>query len=263
MKGKTISFIRSKNFKGLFVHIFKKYIINSIGLSLYSFIIPPIANFLTAASREIRINGLTEKLHPSDITDHLPTLFCEVVKARPKLVVELGTRGGDSTKALLKASCLVGAEMLSVDIDDCSTVMENSEFKSNWHFIQANDIIFAGEFQEWCKKNNFPESIDILFIDSSHKYDHTLHEIQAWFPFLSKKSKVIFHDTNMGAYFKHKNGRIAKGWDNRRGVIRAIEETLGRSYDETNPFIDWHGGWLVEHVPYSSGLTILTRANDG
>src|SRR5476651_2065618 len=39
----------------------------------------------------------------SDIHDHLGAIFAETVRSRPKLIVELGTRGGLSTRALLAA----------------------------------------------------------------------------------------------------------------------------------------------------------------
>jgi hypothetical protein len=263
VKGKTISLIQSKDFKGLVKYIYRKRIVNGLGLSLNSLIVPRIMRFLSPISRPTRINGLFEELPPSDITDHLPTLFCEVLKVAPSLVVELGTRGGESTKALLRAASIAGANMLSVDLSDCSKVVDASEFNKVWRFVQADDLVFAGEFKDWCSENDFPLSIDVLFIDTSHQYEHTRHEIQAWFPLLSGKGKVIFHDTNMGNYFTRKDGRILKGWDNQRGVIRAIEETIGRSYDETIPFIDWHGGWLIEHHAHSNGLTILTRVNHG
>lgn len=263
MKGKTISLIQSKDFKGLFKHIIKKHIVDSLGLSIGCFIIPPITRFLTPISRDTRVHDLFEKLEPSDITDHLPTLYCEVLKSAPELVVELGTRGGDSTRALLKAASVSGAKMLSVDIDDCGEVVNTSEFRSIWRFVQADDVAFAGEFKSWCVENDFPSSLDVLFIDTSHEYEHTLREIQAWFPLLSETGKVVFHDTHMGNYFTRKNGSIVKGWDNQRGVIRAIEETLGRSYDETVPFIDMHNGWLIEHQAHSNGLTIMTRVKHG
>lgn len=263
MKGKTFAFIQSKDFKGLFEHIFRKHIVNGMGLSLWSFVVPPITRFLTPVSRKTMTHGLIDELDPSDITDHLPTLFCEVMKSSPALVVELGTRGGDSTKALLKATSISGAKMLSVDIDDCSAVVDASEFKAIWKFVKADDVGFAAEFGNWCEENDFPGIVDVLFIDTSHEYEHTRSEIQAWLPLLSEKGKVMFHDTHMGNYYKRKNGCIVKGWDNQRGVIRAIEETLGRTYDETVPFVDVHGGWLVEHHAHSNGLTVLTRVTHG
>lgn len=259
MKGKTISLIRSKDFKGLIKYLFRKHVIDSMGLSLASFIFPPLVRFLAPTTQDTRIHGLFEMIDQTDITDHLPVIFSEAIKSRPSLMVELGTRGGDSTKVLLRAASITMAKMLSVDIEDCSHVVNDSFFKDNWRFVQADDVVFAGEFKNWCLKNGFPASIDLLFIDTSHEYEHTIREINAWFPLLSARCKVILHDTNMRRYFKHKSGRIVLGWDNKRGVIRAIEETLGRSYNEAVPFIDLHEDWLIEHHPHSNGLTILTR----
>ena len=49
----------------------------------------------------------------SDISDHLSELFYEVVNAQPRLIVELGTRGGESTRALLSAAQVLDARVLS------------------------------------------------------------------------------------------------------------------------------------------------------
>lgn len=261
MKGKTIAFIQAGDYKGFFKHLYKKHIIDSLCLGTYSYLVPKLNRHLAPVTQSTRINGLFEELEPSDISDHLPVLFTEVVKSFPSLVVELGTRGGDSTKALLEGARLSKARMLSVDIDDCSHAVNISNYKEMWKFVQADDVEFAGKFVNWCKENDYPSSIDVLFIDTSHEYDHTVRELRAWLPLLSDKGKVLFHDTNMGTYFKRKNGVVVKGWDNHRGVIRAIEEILNRSFDEKTPFIDRVDGWLVEHQPYSNGLTILTRVN--
>src|SRR5437764_5693150 len=87
----------------------------------------------------------------SDISDHLPTIFSEIVAASPKLIVELGTRGGESTKTILAAAKHSSATVLSIDINDCSGVDIAADFKSSWHFVQADDIVFEKDsFQRWC-----------------------------------------------------------------------------------------------------------------
>jgi cephalosporin hydroxylase len=263
MQGKTIAYIQNKDIKGLVSHLFRKHIINSLGLALASFLVPPVARLLSPACRETVTNGLFDRPEPSDITDHLPALFCEVLKATPKLVVELGTRGGDSTKAILSAASRSGAKVLSVDVDDCSSVVSASEFREIWSFVQADDVAFAGSFKSWCESNGFPSIIDVLFIDTSHEYEHTVQEIEAWFPLLAENATVIFHDTCMGNYFQRKDGSIAIGWDNQRGVIRAIEEKLDRSFDESVSFVDLCGEWLIDHRPYSNGFTIMSRVSHG
>jgi hypothetical protein len=40
------------------------------------------------------------------------------------------------------------------------------------------------------------------------------------------------------------------GWNNRRGVIRAIEEEFGRAWDEESQFVDVAAGFLVRHPPW-------------
>ena len=128
-----------------------------------------------------------------------------------------------------------------------------------WHFVRKEDVMFASEFAEWCKANrtNFP--IDVLFIDTSHLFEHTLKEFQSWFPFLAANAKVILHDTNMNVLYRRRNGTMGVAWNNDRGVIRALEVFLGRKFDETTDFIDYHKGWLIKHYHHSLGLTILQR----
>jgi hypothetical protein len=78
----------------------------------------------------------------------------------------------------------------------------------------VDDIAFAQEFKCFCEVNIIKPQIDILFIDTSHLYVHTVQEIQSWFPFLTLHSKVIFHDTKMKELFHRKNGSTGYGWNN-------------------------------------------------
>jgi cephalosporin hydroxylase len=99
----------------------------------------------------------------------------------------------------------------------------------------------------------------VILIDTSHEYSHTRAEIAVWAPRLSAGGVLLFHDTNLDAWFRRLDGKIEPGWDNARGVIRAIEELVGRSYDERTFFVDRAGGYAVRHVPWSSGFTILRK----
>ena len=53
----------------------------------------------------------------SDVSDHLSRLYSEAMLIRPKLIVELGTRGGESTLALLVAAQRSEAVLVSVDAE--------------------------------------------------------------------------------------------------------------------------------------------------
>lgn len=195
----------------------------------------------------------------SDINDHLATLFVETLAARPKLIVELGVRGGESTFAFERAAALTGATLVSVDIEDCA---EASNYPG-WMFVKSDDVAFAARFPDWCRERGLPPEVDVLFIDSSHLYDHTVREIDSWFPKLSPRAKVFFHDTNLRELYRRKDGSWAIGWDNGRGVIAAIEAFLGARFDETAEFVDFRKGWMIRHAPWCAGLTILDRIWDG
>jgi hypothetical protein len=52
-----------------------------------------------------------------------------------------------------------------------------------------------------CRGRNIAASIDLLFIDTSHYYEHTVLEIQSWFPLLSPAASHVSrykHGDRMG-----------------------------------------------------------------
>ena len=191
----------------------------------------------------------------TDINDHLTTLFFESLPVNPKLIVELGVRGGESYFVLERVAKLCDSVIVSVDIDDCSHVGSYDK----WFFIQKDDTQFAKEFKEWCKAHNLNSAIDIIFIDTSHNYQHTVEEIALWFPFLSEKAKVFFHDTNSRKVYLRKDGSMGHGWDNQRGVIRALEKYFNVSFNENDDFVSIIKGMIIKHSSYCNGFTILER----
>lgn len=110
----------------------------------------------------------------TDISDHLETLFMESLSVESRLIVELGVGDGESTFILERVANLWGAKLVSVDIEDCQKV---SSFKDRI-FIKQDDISFAAEFPAWCGQRGISPVIDVLFIDTSHLYDHTVAEIR-------------------------------------------------------------------------------------
>lgn len=199
----------------------------------------------------------THALKPTDISDHLETLFVESLSIEPRLIVELGVRGGESTFVLERVAKLFHSKLVSVDIEDSPYVCNYKERS----FIREDDIVFAGKFTDWCKVRGVAPVIDVLFIDTSHIYEHTLEEIRSWFPFLAERSKVFFHDTNMNEAYLRKDHSRGLGWNNQRGVIRAIEEYFGKVFNEKQDFFDFRNGWLIKHHANCSGFTILEKVN--
>ena len=191
----------------------------------------------------------------TDISEHLETLYREALTVKPKLIVELGVRTGASTFALSRAAEKSGAWLISLDMEP---TLFHSDYEK-WRFIHADDIEFADNFPEFSQKTGFEPKIDFLFIDTSHTYGHTRAEIEAWAPYLAPGGTMVFHDTNMKVIFRRKDGSLGGGWNNKRGVIRAVQEFLNTNWDENNAYTAEHNGFFVHHIPTCSGLTVLRR----
>jgi len=208
------------------------------------------------ASHELKEIEERAERFPSDIADHLATIFSESLSVQPRLIVELGVRGGESRFVFEKVSKLSQACLVSVDMEDCSRVCGESP---NWFFVRADDIDLGRNFGSWCPQRSVEPKIDVLFIDTSHIYEHTVEEIREWFVHLNTRCKVIFHDTNLGNFTRRSDGTIVRSWNNHRGVIRAIEEYLGTKLNERRNFVTTVSGWTVRHWAHCNGLTILER----
>lgn len=197
------------------------------------------------------VEGFAEK--HTDISDHLMTLYKTAVSSKPTLIVELGVRGADSSRVLGKAAQECDALLIGVDIMDC-----DYHDMPNAIFCKMDDIRFAERFRDFCKK-----TIDVLFIDTSHLYDHTLQEVESFFPLLSDNAVVIFHDTNMAKEYKRRDGSTGTAWDNDRGVIRAIETYFDIELQETHEFttqVDKGGdSWLLTQNPFCNGLMMCRK----
>jgi cephalosporin hydroxylase len=193
--------------------------------------------------------------HLTDIDEHLELMFLEALACKPQLIVELGVRGGTSTFIFDKVSALCGGTLISADLDNCA----GASSSPRWHFVQGDDVSFARMFPRFCAERGVTPSIDLLFLDTSHYYDHTVEEIAAWFPHLAPHAKVMFHDTNLKVVGPRRDGCFALAWDNQRGVIRAIEERLNIQINESKQCVEYADGWLLRHWPNCNGFTIMDR----
>jgi cephalosporin hydroxylase len=112
-----------------------------------------------------------------DIVEHIPFLQRVCLDTEAKLIVEFGVRDGGSTKAFLKVAEILGARVISIDIEDCSNVSNSP----HWEFKQMDDLFFE-----------INEPIDVLLIDTSHTYQQTIKELRKFAP---QSKIVILHDT--------------------------------------------------------------------
>lgn len=120
---------------------------------------------------------------PSDIVFHLPRFVAHVLELDARHVVELGTRTGVSTVAWLHALGQTGGRLTSVDIDPKPEIGDHD----HWTFIQGDDCdpaVFASL-----------EPADIVFIDTSHLYEHTLRELHLYRWLVKPGGRMLLHDT--------------------------------------------------------------------
>ena len=116
-----------------------------------------------------------------DIEEHLPFLRDVCYRVEAKIILELGTRFGNSTLAFLQAAQVLGAKVISIDIEDCSKAGFGYP---NWEYHQMNDLDFE-----------INEDIDVLFIDTSHTFGQTLAELDKFAPKVKNGGVILLHDT--------------------------------------------------------------------
>lgn len=202
----------------------------------------------------------------SDISSHLPTIYAYTILQNADMIIEAGVRGADSTKAFAEAMNFSNAMLIGLDIVDCSGTLYSK--MKNTQLLQMDDLLFSEYYQSNDNLKN--HSIDIIFIDTSHYYDHTLAEISQFAPMLAKNGFLLFHDSHMSPlnnlhswYCIEGSVFGTGGWDNQKGVIRAIKDYFSLSYDETqyHNFNFMHNGikWHLIHYPFCNGLTFVKK----
>jgi len=121
----------------------------------------------------------------SDIQEHLPRLRAEAHGT----VLELGTRGGVSTTALLAGVEERGGIVWSVDVEASSA--EIFPGHPQWRFVltDSRDV-------ETLVSYGLKPPLDVLFIDTIHTFEQVREELQAWGDWVRPGGLILFHDTD-------------------------------------------------------------------
>ena len=118
-----------------------------------------------------------------------------VKKINKPIILELGVQNGRSTKKFLKICKQNKGKLFSVDIDDCSNVSNDL----NWKFLKTRDDNFD------LIKSEIGEKIDILFIDTLHEADHVKKILYGYYPIVKKDGYIFIDDISHLPYLKNKN----------------------------------------------------------
>lgn len=122
----------------------------------------------------------------SDIRDCLERLRQRAAAYPGVSVLELGVRTGNSTAAFLAAAEQVDGHVWSVDIDP-PQVPGWWLGCGRWTLTVGDDMIVTPPSRRF----------DVLFIDSSHRYGHTVAELRRFVPLVVPHGRVLLHDTRL------------------------------------------------------------------
>jgi predicted O-methyltransferase YrrM len=109
------------------------------------------------------------------------------------IILELGVCRGESTTVLLQACSQTGGRLVSVDIENCSSLSDSP----SWQFVQSNssDTTFIID-----KAPHLKTGIDILYIDSLHTKEHVKNELTCWYPYIKEDGFIFFDDVDSRPY---------------------------------------------------------------
>ena len=191
---------------------------------------------------------------PSDINEHLPTLYNYALKCDS--ILELGVRGCISSWAFLKGlqdnkngnkrKSLFLNDIEECNIDDLLNVSRDLNIVVDYKWINDLDLDF--------KERTF----DLTFIDTWHIYGQLKREL-AKFSLLTKKY-IILHDTTVDAI---KGETIRLGLDSKKQSLESgypIEEIECGLQKAINEFLFVNREWRQKEVfENNNGLTVLER----
>lgn len=119
-------------------------------------------------------------------------------------VVDLGAGSGTTALAVLaerrERIAVVTVDHSGEALRWAGLAVKNAYGLEQWHGVEADSVDEAGAFAD--------ESVDLLLLDTSHEYEPTVTELNAWLPKVRPGSPVWLHDYR-GEY---------------PGVPRAVEE---------------------------------------
>jgi predicted O-methyltransferase YrrM len=175
-----------------------------------------------------------------DSDKHLLTLFSIAISSKGKNILELGVRNGDTTLPFLLAAKLNQGKVYSVDINEANFVAPDN-LKSYWQFTKMDAV-------EYLENWDSSKSLDIVYIDDWHSYDHVKKELEILDKLVSPSTVILIHDLMYGGTcpFYHSDITLKYGqWAN-GGPYRAVAE-LNQQF------------WEFSTLPWNNGLTVLRK----
>ena len=138
-------------------------------------------------------------------TRHIPFALTLMQTLRPKVLVELGTHGGDSYCAFCQAVQELGLSTTCFAVDTWTGDAHSGYYDPEIYtqLKQHHDSRY-GRFSTLVKsdfdaaRGRFADgSIDLLHIDGFHTYDAVRNDFDTWLSAMSSQGVVLVHDTQV------------------------------------------------------------------
>lgn len=207
-----------------------------------------------------RYNALRSS--PSDINEHLPTL--RKYAAQCTSVAEMGVRSVVSTWALIAG--LAGGAPSSGGAHRSLWCVDIEHVDVSAAQLAAAAVGVQVDFHQCdsAAPNALLHTVDMLFIDTLHVYEHLRRELEAHHGKVDKY--IVMHDTEVDGY----EGEAIRNskYDAENWSPTAIARKTGYSVDgvskglkpAVNEFLALHPEWeLHERFANNNGLTVLKR----
>lgn len=191
------------------------------------------------------LNLLIEKtLNPKEDSDkHTLPIFSLVLASNAKIIIELGSRGGNTLLPFVMGASKTNGLVYTVDIDNCIEQLKEyipQKYEAYYKFIHQDAIKFL---EGWDKS----KKADLILIDDWHSYDQVKKELELLKDMITEKSLIFLHDTmyQKTEPFYHISNDISGEWAN-GAPAKAVLEL---------PLISWE----YVTLPWNNGLTILRK----
>jgi predicted O-methyltransferase YrrM len=187
-----------------------------------------------------------------------------VLGNRIERVAQCGHYAGFSLLVLgmLMQQARIPGRIVSVDIDQHMTNYTRSWIdRAGLSDIATAEVLDSGDpFAAWQVEDKLGGSPELLFVDSSHQYRHTLEEMDLWSQFVKPGGFICLHDVSAFSSYQDANGL--------GGVPAALREWLPRNPNVAGLAIDpgatdlarFHAASPVYRDPCGFGLLQVQNA---
>jgi hypothetical protein len=186
---------------------------------------------------------------PSDINEHLPTLFSYASKCSH--ITETGVRSAVSSYAFAKA--LLGRQNTKLIQVDLASHPNITLFQQEC----ASEGIYA-LFYEKSDLECPLETTDLLFIDTWHVYGQLKRELARWNMYVNKY--IILHDTTVDEWYGETIRMYMNAEQQSKDTSIPVLEIKMGLWPAVVEFLSQHPEWVLEkRFTNNNGLTVLRR----